>query len=202
MNRVFVILIITITFAALIHRSIKSSAGWSNDVCSIVSIENGEAVRARGEHEYDANIGDELRRGEIIKTADGFVAIECGESRIALAKNTEAQVLSADSADGRVGIKLIGGRIFSYGLVEVITPWINAGADGKISVVNYSWRGEVDIIPIESATVYVDNNSVGRLPITLPSTWVESEKRMFTAIESFDFEKSSEHEFYEFSLQL
>lgn len=199
MNRVFVILIITIACVLLVRQQLKLGASWNNEVGSITAIEGDGATRVRGEHEYKASVGDKLRRGEIIKTADGWVAIECDGTKIALAKNTEVQLLSADYLEDGARVKLIGGRIVTSQPIEITTPWIDIASSDRVSVVNYSWRGEVDIIPIDSATTVVDNKTLGRLPVSFPSTWVESERRLFTSLEPFNFENSSETEFYKWA---
>lgn len=200
MNRLLATLVILIASGLLVGQSFGWGSNNSRAQGLVVTLV-GEVERIRGEHVFEAIEGGALRRGEIVKTGESWAVIEFGGARIALAHTTEIQL----TAPGIV--KLIGGRILTSDPITITTPWIDVRSETPVSVVNYAWKGEVDIIPIEEArhvdlkdlyvaSTIVDNETLGTLPVSLPSSWVESEQDLITSLEPFNVETSSEAEFY------
>ncbi len=189
MNRFLVILITILTGTVLVAQSLGRTPSNFGIQGSILAID-GEVEHLRGERHFSAFPGAKLRRGEVVKTGNGWAVVEYGDARIALAHNTELQLTTS-----RI-IKLIGGRVLASGLVTVTTPWIDVRSGDMVSVVNYAWKGEVDVIPFESATTVVDNETLGTVPVSFPSIWIESERDLITSLEPFNARISSEAGFY------
>jgi len=190
MNRILATLIIFIVAGLLISQSLARGSNNSRVQGAIVALEGEGVLRIRGEHDLKATVGNTLRRGEILKTGESWTVVEYAGVRIALAYNTELQLTSPGV------FRLLGGRIMSSGSATITTPWIEVRSEDTVSVVNYAWKSEVDIIPLESATTVVDNETLGTLPVSLPSIWIENERDLVTSLEPFNPKTSSEAAFY------
>ncbi|KKW35407.1 hypothetical protein A3D69_01190 [Candidatus Uhrbacteria bacterium RIFCSPHIGHO2_02_FULL_54_11] len=190
MNRILATLIIFIVAGLLISQSLDRGSNNSRVQGAIVALEGEGILRIRGEHDLKATVGNTLRRGEILKTGESWTVVEYAGVRIALAYNTELQLTSPGV------FRLLGGRIMSSGSATITTPWIEVRSEDTVSVVNYAWKSEVDIIPLESATTVVDNETLGTLPVSLPSIWIENERDLVTSLEPFNPKTSSEAAFY------
>lgn len=192
MNKLLVILIITISTGLLISQQLKLGSSSEHVRGSIVALEGENVARVRGEHVLEANVGDKLRRGEVVRTAESWAMFEYAGATVSLAENTEVQLIEPGI------IKLIGGRVVTDGEFKIVTPWINISSMEPMSVVNFAWDSRVQILPM-GATVVVDNDPIGTREIFLPSQWFEFEREFITDLEPFNPKNSAESKFYEWS---
>ncbi|MDA1038619.1 MAG: hypothetical protein O2877_02945, partial [bacterium] len=116
MNRLLVILIAAIAVGLLGYQQFFITGKISQITSNVVSIEKTDLYRIQDNAEQPLSEGDVLKRGEVIKTTDGFALIQLDETKIALSERTEIQLVR-EREDGKAEIKLIGGRIVSSGPV-------------------------------------------------------------------------------------
>ena len=190
MNKLLVILIIIISAGLLISQQLELGSSSEHVRGSIVALEGESVTRIRGEHVFEAKVGDELRRGEVVKTNESWAMFEYAGATVSLAENTEVQLIEPGI------IKLIGGRVVTDGEIKIVTPWLEISSSEPVSVVNYAWEGRVQILPLGASAV-VDNDSIGTRDIFLPSQWFELEQEFVTDLEPFNPKNSAESEFYE-----
>lgn len=189
MNKLLVILIVIVSVGLLVSQSLE--LGSSDNVRgSIITLEREGTTSFRGEHELETNVGGELRRGEVVRTSEGWATFKYSGATISLAENTEVQLVEPGA------IKLIGGRVVTYGEIKIVTPWIDISSTEPVSVINYAWEGRVQILPL-GASAIVDNELLGTRDIFLPSQWFEPEQEFVTDLEPFNPKNSAESEFYE-----
>ncbi len=195
MNRLLAISVAILTFGLLGYQQFFITGKISKITSSVVSIEKTNLYRIQGNVEQLLSEGDVLKRGEVIKTTDGFALIQLNDTKIALSERTEIQLVR-EQEDGTAEIKLIGGRIVSSGPVFVTTPWITTWSDEPLSVVNYSFDTRAQILPM-GASAYVDNDTLPNTRIILPIEWVENDQSFTTDSKPFDPSTSAETRFYE-----
>jgi len=195
MNKLLVIIIVIVSAGLLVSQQLELDSSLEQTRGSVTALDGESVTRVRGEHVFEAKVGDELRRGEVVKTGESWVRLEYAGVIVSLAENTEVQLMEPGV------IKLIGGRVMTDGEIEIVTPWIEIRSNESVSVVNYAWDGRVQILPL-GATAVVDNDSIGTREIFLPSQWFELEREFVTDLESFNPKNSDESEFYEWNSRL
>lgn len=190
MNRLLLLVLIGLCAGLLITQHLRTTSKKSPIQGFITAVHQDGAQRLQGEHVYTAPENTPLRRGEVIKTNESWMIITLADASIALATNTEVQLVEQGV------IKLIGGRVDVQGPITVRTPWMDVVSTTHASVVNYAWKQEVEMIPRKGARIIVDNETLESPPLTFPAKWNEETKELSISQEPFDSTTSSEVEFY------
>lgn len=190
MNRFLLLIFIGLCAGLLINQHLRTTSKKSPTQGFITAVHQDGAQRLQGEHVYTAPENTPLRRGEVIKTNESWMLISYADASIALATNTEVQLVEQGV------IKLIGGRVDVQGPITVRTPWMDVVSTTHTSVVNYAWKKEVEVIPHEGASAVVDNKTLTSKTVTFPAKWNEETKELSVSEKSFDPITSSEADFY------
>jgi len=189
MNRILATVVFLLSFGLLIGLQMRSTSTISRTQGFVIEQQGEEIIRIEGEHVFRVSPDDQLRRGTVIKTGNSRVLIAYESNLIALAERTEIQLTKPGE------IKLLGGRIVISEPITVRTSWINVHSETLLSVVNYAWKREVQILPM-GAIAIVENSSLNEREFSFPTTWSEDTKELSVSEEPFNAETSSEADFY------
>ncbi|NQV89198.1 MAG: hypothetical protein HQ488_02660 [Parcubacteria group bacterium] len=135
---------------------------------------------------FDINSEETYERGELIKTTDGYLAIQIGESRVYLGKNT---VLELDRIyTDQLTITLTKGRLLvdATGNIPLVVETNHTDHlihKGLASFINYDWLETIHVIPISGSVQTTIRGTNDYLLTPLPLSIHETDPVSYQAIE-------------------